>query len=108
LPHKDFDSHESLICDDTFIVEENIYHEYHEVLNDIHYDRNNIEMSGIISNVYVVLNVHEDQHLSFEFSDDEEKVNYVVDISPDYEAEIDDKLVKRTKEDLSLFFPSFS
>jgi hypothetical protein len=99
LLHKDYASHESPICDEAFIVEENIYHEYHEVLNDIHYDRNNIETSGIISDVFVVLNVHEDQHLSFEYSNDEEQVYFVVDISPDCEADINDKLVKKTRED---------
>jgi hypothetical protein len=31
-----------------------------------------------------------------------------IDISPDYEAEINDKLVKKTREYSSLFFPSFS
>ena len=31
-----------------------------------------------------------------------------VDISPDCEAKIDDKLIKRTREDLSMFFPRFS
>jgi hypothetical protein len=36
------------------------------------------------------------------------KCIHAVDISPNCEAEIDDKLVKRTREDLSLFFPSFS
>jgi hypothetical protein len=86
-------------------VEENIFHEDQEVLNDIHYDRNNIETSGIISYVSVV---YEDQHVSFEYSDVEEQVYSAVDISPDYEAEINDKLVKKTREDSSLFFPSFS
>jgi hypothetical protein len=56
----------------------------------------------------LVLNVHEDHHLSFEYFDDEEKVYSVVDVSPECEVEIDDKLVKRTREDLSLFFPIFS
>jgi hypothetical protein len=78
-------------------------------LNDIHYDRNNIETSSIISYVSIVLNVYEDQHVSFEYSDVEEKVYTSVDISPDYEVEINDKLVKKkTREDSSLFFPSFS
>jgi hypothetical protein len=77
------------------------------VLNDIHYDINNIETYGIILDVSVVLIVHEDQHLFFEFSDDEEKVYFAVDISPNYEAEIDDKLVKNTREDSSLVFPRF-
>jgi hypothetical protein len=106
--HKYSASHGSPICDEEFIVEENIYHEDHEVLNDIHYDRNNIEMSGIISNVSIVLNVHEEQHLSFEYSDDEEKVCSVVDFSLDCEAKIDDELAKKDREDSSMFFPRFS
>jgi hypothetical protein len=40
-------------------MEERICHEDQEVLKDIHYDRNNIETSGIISDVSFVLNVHE-------------------------------------------------
>jgi hypothetical protein len=65
LLHKDYVGHESLICDEESIVEEKIYHEDHVVLNDIHYDRNNIEKFGIISDVSVVLNIHEYQHISF-------------------------------------------
>jgi hypothetical protein len=30
-----------------------------------------------------------------------------IDTSPDYEADINDKLIKRTREDSSMFFPSF-
>jgi hypothetical protein len=108
LLHKDFAIQESPICDEAFIVEENIYHEDHGVLNDIHYDRNNIETSGIISDVSIVLNIHEYQHLSFEYSYDKEKVYSAVDISPECEVEIDDKLVKITRECFSLFFPRFS
>jgi hypothetical protein len=33
---------------------------------------------------------------------------YALDIPPKYGIEIDDKLVKRTNEDLYLFFPRFS
>jgi hypothetical protein len=89
-------------------VEESICHEDQEVLNDIHYDRNNIETYGIISDVSVVLNVYEDQHVSIECSDVEDKVYTSIDISSDYEAEINDKLVKKTREDSFLFFPHFS
>jgi hypothetical protein len=78
------------------------------VLNNIHYDRNNTETSDVISDVSVVLNIHEDQHLSFEYSDDKEKVYSAVDISLECKDEIDDKLVKRTREDFSLFFHRFS
>jgi hypothetical protein len=87
---------------------ESIFHEDQYVLNDIHYDRNNIEAYGIISYVSVVLNVHEDQHVSFKYSDVKEKVYTSVDISSECEAEINDKLVKETREDSSLFFPIFS
>jgi hypothetical protein len=41
-------------------------------------------------------------------SNDSSDHKNTVDISPDYEAEINDKLVKKTREDSSLFFPSFS
>jgi hypothetical protein len=92
LLHKDSSGHKNQIYDEVFIVEESIYHEDQEVLNDIHYDINNIETYGIISNVFVVLNVYEDQHVSFEYSNVKEQVYTSVDISPDYEAEINDKL----------------
>jgi hypothetical protein len=95
LLHKYSSSHENQICDEAFIEEESIFHEDQEALNDIHYDKNNIETSGIISDVYVVLNVYEDQHVSFEYSDVEEQVYTSVDISPDYDSEINDKLVKK-------------
>jgi hypothetical protein len=108
LLHKDSTNHENQICDEAFIVEEIIFHKDQQVLNDIHYDRNNIETFGIISDVSVVLNVYEDQHVSFEYFDVEEKVYTSVDISPDYEAKINDKLVKKAREDSSQFFPSFS
>jgi hypothetical protein len=54
-----------------------------------------METSSIISDVSVVLNVHEEQHISVEYSDVKEKVYKSVDISPDYESEISDKLVKK-------------
>jgi hypothetical protein len=78
------------------------------VLNDIHYDRNNIHASSIILDVSIVLIICEYQHVSFEYSDVEEKVYTSVDISPDCEVEIDDKLLTKTREDFSLFFPIFS
>jgi hypothetical protein len=54
LLYKDSACHKDQICDEAFIVKESICHEYHELLNDIHYHRNNIEMYGIISDVSVV------------------------------------------------------
>ena len=81
------------IYDEVVIVEERIFREEHEVLNDIHYDRNNIETFDIISDVFVVLSIHEDYHVSSEYSNVKEQVHFAVDISPDYESEINDKLV---------------
>jgi hypothetical protein len=67
LLYKDSSYHKYHIYDEVVIVEERIFHEDHEGLNDIHYDRNNIETSGIISYVSVVLSVHEYQHVSSEY-----------------------------------------
>jgi hypothetical protein len=75
------------------------------VLNDIHYDRNKIEASSIISEVSIVLNIYEYQHVSFEYSDVEDQVYASIDITLDY---VYDELVKKTREDSSLFFPRFS
>ena len=108
LFYKDSACHKDQFCDEAVIVEESICHEEHEVLNDIHYDRNNIETSGIISNVSVVLSVHEDQHVSSEYPNVEEKVYTVEDFSLDYEAEIDEKVEAKSREGYSMFFPSFS
>jgi hypothetical protein len=44
------------------------------VLNDINYDINDIETSDIISEVFVALDIHEDQHVSFEYFEVKEKV----------------------------------
>jgi hypothetical protein len=108
LLYKDYAYHKCHIYDEAVIVEENICREEHEVLNDIHYDRNNIETSGIISYVSVVLSIHEDQHVSSEYPNVEEQVYSVEDFSLDYEVEIDEKLAAKAREDSSMFFPSFS
>jgi len=70
-------------------MEESIFYECLEVLDDIHYDGCSVETSGIISDVYVLLDVHEDQHVSFENSDVYEKKKFAVDISPGYGTEAD-------------------
>jgi hypothetical protein len=44
------------------------------VLNSIHYDSNITETFGIVSDVYVVLNVYEDQNVVFEYSDVKQQV----------------------------------
>jgi hypothetical protein len=80
LFYKDYACHKDQFCDEVVIMEESIFHEEHEVLNDIHYDRDNIETSGIISDVSVVLSIHEDQHVSSEYPNVEEKVYYAEDI----------------------------
>jgi hypothetical protein len=108
LLYKDSSYHKYHIYDEAVIVEESICREEHERLNDIHYDRNNIETSSIISNVSVVLSVHEDQHVSSGYPNVEEQVYSAEDFSLDYEAEIDEKPAAKAREDSSMFFPSFS
>jgi hypothetical protein len=89
LFHEDSASHENHICDEVFTVEESIFYEGLEVLDDIHYDGCSTETSGIISDVSVLLDVHEDQHVSFENSDVYEQMFSAVDISPGYGTEAD-------------------
>ena len=50
------------------------------MLNDIHF-----ETSGIMLDVSIVLNVYEDQHVSFEYSDVKEEVYTLVEESYGFE-----------------------
>jgi hypothetical protein len=88
LLYKDSAYHKDQFCDEIVVVEESIFHENHEVLNDIHYDRNNIEMPNIILDMSVVLRVHKYQHVPSEYSNVEEKVYSTLDVFLDYEADI--------------------
>jgi hypothetical protein len=107
LFYKDSSCHKDQFCVEVFIVKEIIFHEEHGVLNDIHYDRNNIEMSGIISDVFVVLRIHEDQHVSSEYPNVEEQVYSAEDFSPNHEVEIDENLATKAREYSSIFFLVF-
>jgi len=84
LLHKDFVSHKNQICDVTSIIEEDIYHEDQEVLND----SNNIETSSIISDVSVVLDIDEDQHISLEYSDVKEQEHGYTSTEESYRSEL--------------------
>jgi hypothetical protein len=108
LFHEYSASHENHICVEVVTMEEIIFYEDLEVLDDIHYDKHSIETSGIILEVYVPLVVHAKHHISFENFEVKEQMFYAVDISPKYGTKRDDKLVKRTSEDFSLFLPNFS
>jgi hypothetical protein len=57
--HKVFACHKDQVCDKVFIVEEDIYHVGQEVLKD------DSDVSDIISDVSVVLNIDKNQHVSF-------------------------------------------
>jgi hypothetical protein len=68
--HKDLACHKNQISDKDFIIEEDIHLEDQEVLNDC----NDIETSDIISDVSIVLEIHENQHISFECFEVKEKM----------------------------------
>ena len=59
--HKVFACHKDQVCDKVFIVEEDIYHVGQEVLKD----NSDMETSHIILDVSVVLNIDQNQHVSF-------------------------------------------
>jgi hypothetical protein len=59
LFHKVFSCHKDQVCDKDSIVEEDICHVGQEVLKD------NSDISDIISDVSVVLNIDQNQHVSF-------------------------------------------
>jgi hypothetical protein len=89
LFHEDFASHEHHICNEVFTMEEKICYEGVEVLDDIKHDGCSAEKYGIISDVFVILDVHEDQHVSFENYDVYEQMFSAVDVSLGYGIEVE-------------------
>jgi hypothetical protein len=69
---KDFACHEKHTCDEEFSIEESTFHDDQEVLNDLHNDSNIVDTFDIVSNASIVLNFHERQDVSFEYSDAKE------------------------------------
>jgi transcriptional regulator of NAD metabolism len=110
------------VCDEDFTVEERIFYENIEVLNDFSYDIPSTESSDIISDTSVLLDVHKDQHVSFENYEFIEQMLSIVDGSPGYRVEADvpsipayddeDLLVFKeemvVEEDFSLFLQEVS
>jgi hypothetical protein len=80
---------ENHVCDEAFTVEESIFYENLEALNDIHYVIPSTETSDIISDTSVLLDVHKDQHASCENSEFIEQMLSTVDSSPGYGVEAD-------------------
>jgi hypothetical protein len=89
LFYEDSASQENHISDEAFTAEESICYEYLEVLYDIHYESCSTETSGITSDIFTLLDVHKDQHVSLENFDVKEQFFFAVDISPGYGDEID-------------------
>jgi hypothetical protein len=78
---------EDHVCDEAFTVEESIFYENLEALNDIHYVIPSTEASDIISDTSVLLDVHKDQRASCENSEFIEQMLSTVDSSPGYGVE---------------------
>jgi hypothetical protein len=77
------------VCDEAFTVEESIFYENLEALDDINYVSPSTEASDIISDTFVPLDVHKYQHASCENSEFIEQMLSIVDGSPEYRVEAD-------------------
>jgi hypothetical protein len=80
---------EDQVHDEAFTVEERICQENMEVLNDINCVSPRTEASDIISDAYIPLDVHNDQHASCGNCEFIEKMWSMVDDSPGYRVEAD-------------------
>jgi hypothetical protein len=80
---------EDRVHDKAFSVEESICHEKIEVLNDISGVSSRTEASDIISDAFIPLDVHKDQHASYGDYELVEQMWSTVDGSPKYRVEAD-------------------
>jgi hypothetical protein len=80
---------EDHVHDEALTVEESICCENIEVLDDINCVSPRMEASDIISDAYVLLDLHEDQHASCGDYDFAEQMWFMVDGSPEYRVEAD-------------------
>jgi transcriptional regulator of NAD metabolism len=89
LLHKAFVGPKDHVLDEDFTVEESIFYENLEALDDINYVIPSTEASDIISNTSIPLDIHKDQHASCENYEFIEKMLSIVDGSPEYRVEAD-------------------
>jgi hypothetical protein len=80
---------EDQVHDEAFTVEESIFQENMKVLNDINCVSPRTKSSDIISDAYIPLDVHNDQHASCGNCEFIEKMWSMVDDSPGYRVEVD-------------------
>jgi hypothetical protein len=80
---------EDHVCHEAFTVEEIICYENIEALNDINYVIPSTEESDIISDTFVLLDVHKEQRASCENYEFIEQMLSIVDGSPGYRVEVD-------------------
>ena len=64
--------HEKYDCAEKFVVVEDTFHKDSKVLDDPHFDSKFVDTFDIISNVSTFSNLHKNQAISFEISDDKE------------------------------------
>ena len=80
---------EDHVHDESFTMEESIFQENIEVLNDINCVSPRTEAFDIISDASILLDVHNDQHASCRNCEFIEKMWSIVDGSPGYRVEAD-------------------
>jgi hypothetical protein len=89
LLHKSIVGPKDHVCDETFTMDESIFYENLEVLDDINYVIPSMEAYDIILDTSILLDVHKDQHASCENYEFIEKMLSIVDGSLEYRVEVD-------------------
>jgi len=68
--------HENNACNDTSVVEEDDFRKDSKVLRDFHYDSKLVDAFDMTSNVFISSNLHKDQFIPLEISDDKKQIAY--------------------------------
>jgi hypothetical protein len=82
---RQINEHEKYDCAEKSVVEEDTFHKDSKVLYDLHFDSKFVDTFDIISNVSIFSNLHKDQVIYFDTSDNKEKIAY--GSSPGYDQE---------------------
>jgi hypothetical protein len=73
---RQINGHEKYDCAEKSMVVEDTFLKDSKVLDDLHFDRKFVDTFDIISNVSIFSNLHKNQAMSFEISDDKEQIAY--------------------------------
>jgi hypothetical protein len=82
---RQINGHEKYDCAEKSMVVEDTFLKDSKVLDDLHFDRKFVDTFDIISNVSIFSNLHKNQAMSFEISDDKEHIAYGSSLGSDHE-----------------------